>query len=235
MYKDFKISVPFFEIGPKAYLYGQKVLDLAKAADEISAKYDVQIIFDPQYTDISLIAKATKNLKIFAQHMDSIPIGRGYGSVLPEAIKAAGAVGVILNHTEKPISLAELNKTIKRADEVGLATMVCTDTIEEAAAVAHLAPNIIVAEEPELIGTGKISNLENIKKVIKIVHNINPDIHVLEGAGVSSGKDVFNIINAGFVATGSSSGVCKAADPVAMVEEMIRSLREAWDKIKNNN
>ena len=234
MYKDFKISLPFFEIGPKAYMYGDEVLNLARAADEISAKYNIPIIFDPQYTDIPIIAKATKNLKVFAQHMDSIPIGRGYGSVLPEAIKAAGAVGVILNHTEKPISLAEINKTIKRADEVGLATMVCADTIEEAAAIAHLAPNIIAAEEPELIGTGEISNLENIKKVIKIVHNINPDIFVLEGAGVSSGGDVYNIIKAGFVATGSSSGICKAADPIAMMEEMIHSLRKTWDELKNN-
>jgi len=126
---------------------------------------DVQIIFDPQYTDIPVIARETKNLLIFAQHMDSIPVGRGYGSVLPEAVKSAGAVGSILNHDEKPISLAEINKTIKRADEVGLASMVCTSTIEEAAAVAHLAPNIIVAEEPESIGTGKTSDLDKIKKL----------------------------------------------------------------------
>jgi len=83
--------------------------------------------------------------------MDSLPIGRGLGSVLPEAVKAAGAVGVMLNHMEKRISLAELNKTIKRADEVGLATMVCADTVQEAAAIAHLGPNIIVAENPNLL------------------------------------------------------------------------------------
>ncbi len=164
--------------------------------------------------------------------MDSIPVGRGYGSVLPEAVKSAGAVGSILNHDEKPISLAEINKTIKRADEVGLASMVCTSTIEEAAAVAHLAPNIIVAEEPESIGTGKISDLDKIKKVIEIVCNINPDIYVLEGAGVSSGNDVYNIIRAGFVATGSSSGICKAEAPIAMMEEMIYNLRKTWDEIR---
>ncbi|MDD3628475.1 MAG: triose-phosphate isomerase [Actinomycetota bacterium] len=231
MYKGFQINPPFFEIGPKAYMYGNEVLELAKAADRISEKYNVQIIFDPQYTDIPVIAKETKNLLVFAQHMDSIPIGKGYGSVLPEAIKAAGAVGAILNHAEKPISLAEINKTIKRADEIGLATMVCTNTIEEAAAVAHLAPNIIVAEEPELIGTGKISNLDKVKKVIEIVHDINPEIYVLEGAGVSSGSDVSSIVKAGFVATGSSSGICKAEDPIAMVEEMISTLRKTWDEI----
>ena len=232
MYKEFKIKPPFFEIGPKAYLYGKGVLALAKEADKVSRKYDVQIIFDPQYTDISLLARETENLLIFSQHMDSLPIGRGYGSVLPEAVKAAGAVGVMLNHAEKRISLAELNKTIKRADEVGLATIVCADTIEEAAAIAHLAPNIIVAEEPELIGTGKTSDVDYVKKTIEVVCSINPDIHVLQGAGISSGKDVYKVIKAGAVATGSSSGIYKAADPAAMVEEMIHAMRKAWDELQ---
>jgi len=44
MYKEFKIKLPFFEIGPKAYLYGESVLALAKAADKVSKKYDVQIL-----------------------------------------------------------------------------------------------------------------------------------------------------------------------------------------------
>jgi triosephosphate isomerase (TIM) len=232
MYKGFKITPPFFEIGPKAYLYGDDALKLAKSADKISEKYNIQIIFDPQYTDIPLIVKETKNLLIFAQHMDPIPIGKGYGSVLPEAVKAAGCSGVILNHFEKPITLTELNKTIKRADEVNLATMVCSGTIEEAEAIAHLSPNIIVVEEPEHIGTGKTSNMDHVKKAINAVHSINPDIYILQGAGVSSGEDVYRVIKSGFVATGSSSGICKAKDPAKKVEEMIHAMRKTWDEIK---
>lgn len=56
MYKDFKIKAPFFEIGPKAFLYGEEMLKLAKVADEVAKKYDVDIILTPQYTDIKLIA-----------------------------------------------------------------------------------------------------------------------------------------------------------------------------------
>lgn len=234
MYKEFKIKPPFFDIGPKAYLYGKDVLNLAKQVDKFSKKYDIQVIFTPQYVDISILAKETENILVFAQHMDSLSIGRGYGSVLPEAVKAAGAVGVQLNHTEKPVSLAELNKTIKRADEVGLATIVCADTIEEAAAIAHLAPNIIVAEEPDLIGSAKISDFDYVKKTMEVVHKVNPDIYVLQGAGVSSGKDVYNIIKNGAVATGSSSGICKTPSPSNMAEEMIHAMRKAWDEIKNN-
>jgi len=231
MYKDFKIKPPFFEIGPKAYLYGEGALALAKHADALSEKYNVRIIFTPQYTDIPIIARETKNLLVFAQHMDSLRIGRGLGSVLPEAVKAAGAVGVMLNHMEKRISLAELNKTIKRADEVGLATMVCADTVQEAAAIAHLAPNIIVAEKPELIGSGQMSDVDFIKQTDSVVHAINPDILVLQGGGISTSQDVYNVIMAGAVATGCTSGIVKAPDPFAAMEDMISALRRAWDKV----
>ena len=29
MYKDFKIKPPFFEVGPKAFMYGERMLKLA--------------------------------------------------------------------------------------------------------------------------------------------------------------------------------------------------------------
>ena len=45
---------PFFEIGPKSYLYGDDVLELALAAERASEKYDVDIIFTTPYTDIRL-------------------------------------------------------------------------------------------------------------------------------------------------------------------------------------
>ena len=127
MYKDLKIKPPFFEIGPKAYLYGEEMLKLAKVIDKTALKYDVDIIVTPQYTDIRLLADNTERILVFAQHMDPLPVGRGLGSVLPEAVKAAGAVGVMLNHAEKPVTDDVLAETIKRADEVGLGTIVCAE------------------------------------------------------------------------------------------------------------
>jgi triosephosphate isomerase len=230
MYKGFTIKPPFFEIGPKGYMYGERVLKLAKAADEASRKYDVRIIFTPQYTDIRMLAEATTDLLIFAQHMDPLPVGRGLGSVLPEAVKAAGAVGVMLNHAEKPMTLSDLNKALKRADEVGLVSIVCADTIEEAQAIAHLSPNIIVAEPTELIGTGQPSNEKYIKETTAAIKKINPEIQVLQGAGISNGQDVYNVIKAGAEATGTTSGIMKAADPEAMLDEMIKAVRAAWDE-----
>lgn len=230
MYKDFTIKPPFFEIGPKAFMYGERMLQLAKAADEASAKYDVRIILTPQPSDIYQLAKETKHLLIFAQHMDPLPIGRGLGSILPEAVKSAGAVGVMLNHAEKPMTLAELSQAIKRADEVGLATIVCADSIKEAEAIALLAPNIIVAEPTELIGTGQTSDEAYVKATTSAIKKINPNIQVLQAAGIKNEQDVYKVIKAGADATGTTSGIMKAENPEAMLDQMIRAVRRAWDE-----
>jgi len=230
MYKGIKIEPPFFEIGPKAFMYGERMLNFAKIADTVSKKYDVRIILTPQYTDIRMLAQETENLLVFAQHMDALPVGRGLGAILPEAVKAAGAVGVMLNHAEKPLSISALYQTIKRADEVGLATIVCADTIEEAEAIAHFAPNIIVAEPTRLIGNGQTSDEKYIAETTAAIKKINPEILVLQGAGISNGRDVYNVIKAGADATGTTSGIMKAADPEAMLDEMICAVRKAWNE-----
>lgn len=231
MYKNFKIKPPFFEFGPKAYLYGDELLRLAQVIDRTAIKYDVDVIVTPQYTDISLLANNTERIFVFAQHMDCLSIGRGLGSVLPEAVKAAGAKGVMLNHAERPLNMDIIEKTIRRADEVGLATIVCADTAEELCEIAKMAPNLLVAEPTELIGTGQTSDESYVTETIRLVNEINPDIMVLQGAGISNGQDVYNTIKLGAQATGSTSGIIKADDPAAMAEEMLYNLRKAWDEL----
>jgi triosephosphate isomerase len=232
MYRGLEITPPFFEIGPKAYLYGEKMLALAKHADALSEKYQVQIIITPQCVDIGMLARETERVLIFAQHMDFLEVGRGVGSVLPEAVKAAGAVGVMLNHVEKRLSLDTLRRTMKRADEVGLATMVCADNLEDAAVIAKMEPNIIIVESPQLIGGGKRGENDRqvIAKINQTVWDINPQIRVLHGAGISCGQDVYDVIAGGGQGTGSTSGIVLAKDPFAMLEEMISAVRAAWDK-----
>ena len=230
MLNGFALKPPFFEIGPKSYLYGDDVLQLALAADAAAKKYDVDIIFTTPVVDIRRVAEATDRIFVFAPHMDPILPGRGLADTLPESLVAAGAKGVMLNHCEKPIPLSALAQTIRRADEVGLATIVCTDTPAESAAVAILRPNIIVAEPTGLIGTGQASDMEYVAAAIRAVKDVDPDIFVLQGAGISSGEDVYRVIRAGAEATGSSSGVVKAKDRAAMVDEMISAVRRAWDE-----
>ena len=224
-----KIKAPFFEIGPKSYLYCDDILELALDADAASQKYDVDVIFTCPVVDIRRVAEATKRLHVFAPHMDPIYPGRGLADTLPESLVAAGAEGVMLNHVEKPLSFEVLAETIKRADEVGLTTIVCADSMADASRIAGLHPDIIVAEPSELIGTGVSVGPEYVSAATDSVKNVDANILVLTAAGIAGGEDVYNTIMAGADATGSSSGVAKAADRPAMVDEMISACRRAWD------
>ncbi len=231
MYKNYKIRAPYFEIGPKCFMWGERMLKLAKAVDQIAHKYDLDVIVTPQYADIRLLAENTKYIHVYAQHMDALVPGRGLGSVLPESVKEAGAVGVMLNHAEKKLTLDEIRATIARADEVGLASIVCADSVEEIKQIAELAPNLIVAEPTELIGTGVASDMGYVRDTIEAVRKINPDIMVLQGAGISGPDDVANVIRAGAQATGCTSGIMKANVPEDAAEEMLYTLRKTWNEV----
>lgn len=230
MKKKFLLKKPFFEIGPKVFLYGKDAVRLAQKADEVSERYGVDIIFSAQYTDIAPIAQATKHIHVFAQHMDPVYIGRGIGAVLPEALKDAGAEGVLLNHAERPLSLGDLHLCIQRARKVGLTTLVCAGSAEEGAAAACLSPDIVLAESPALIGKGARGpeDMQEIQKINQAIHQVAPGMTILHGAGISNEQDVYEIIKAGADATGSTSGILKAEDPEEMIEKMIASVARAW-------
>lgn len=232
MLPNFRIRKPFFELGPKVYLYGDTALDLAMRADELCGRFPVDIIFSAQYTDIAPIAARVKRLKVFAQHMDPVEPGRGIGAVLPEALHHAGAQGVLLNHAERPLTLTALAATIRRAAQVGLATLACAGDAGESATVACLGPDIVLAESPALIGAGKrgADDAQEIARINAAVRRIAADIPVLHGAGISDAQDVYQVIRAGADATGSTSGVLKAPDPGRMLAEMIEAMWQAYNE-----
>jgi len=230
-----RVRAPVFEIGLKGYLYGADAVRLAQAADRLSRELDVSVIFDPQAVDIPAVARATERLLVFAQHMDPVAVGRGVGSVLPEALREAGAVGTLLNHSERRMTLGDINRAIVRAREVGLATLVCADSPEEAAAVAQLGPDIVLAEPPELIATSRSAATEMrgfVERSVELVGRIDPGIIVMCGAGVQTPDDVEKMIGLGVGGTGSSSGVLKAADPVALMRAMLTAMKRSWEELR---
>lgn len=226
----FAIEPPFFEIGPKNYLFGRDVVDLAMAADEAAAHFDIRVIFTAPYLDIREVAGRAKNLFVFAPHIDCASVGRGLANVLPESVKAAGATGAMLNHAERPLGVAALCRTIERAREIGLLTIACADTISEAISVAQMGPDMMVVEPTELIGTGKACDLSYVKRSVEAVRGVDPSIGVLVGGGIGSARAVYEVMLAGADATGSSSGIATAPDPAKMAREMLEAARQAWDE-----
>lgn len=226
------IKAPFFEIGVKNYIYGDDVLKLAQAADRAAVRYDVDVLFLAPYVDIRRVAENTERLIVFAPYMDTLRPGRGMADVLPEAVHAAGAGGVVLNHCEKPLSLPAIRETIKRARELDMLTFACADTIEETKAIAQFHPDIINPEPSELIGSDMGSSREFVRESIRAVKETDPHILVEQAAGIRTGEQVYENILLGADGVGAASGIVCARDPLAAVEEMIASVRRAMDDIK---
>ena len=230
-----KIRTPYFEIGIKNFIYGDEVLKFAKFADTVSKKYDIDIMIIVPYTEIRSVSENTKNLVVMAPYMDILYPGRGMADVLPEAVKAAGAKGVVVNHCEKPMSLTQIKKTIDRANELDLLTFACADTIAETKAIANLGPDIINPEPTELIGSGTTSDMAYVEQVTKAVKEINPDIIVEQAAGVSTGQQVYDFIYAGAEATGAASGIFLSKDPYVITDEMVFNVWKAYDDRLRHN
>jgi triosephosphate isomerase len=223
---------PFFETGVKNYIYGDAVLEYAKALDAAAIKYDVDVLFFSPYTEIRRVAENTERIIIIAPYMDTIRPGRGIADILPEALIDAGAKGVLLNHCEKPMSLPAIKATIDRANELDMITFACADSIEEARAIAQFEPDIINPEPTELVGTENASDMDSAMAVLRAVKKMYPAMLVDQAAGITKGSQVYDFLMAGYDGVGSGSGILNSADPFALMDEMVFNTRRAKDDLK---
>jgi triosephosphate isomerase len=222
-----KAGRPFLIVNPKSYLYGQKSLELALAADQVAADTGLTIYFTCPYADIRMIRERTQHVIVCAQSLDPLTPGRGMGHVLPESLYEAGARAVFLNHAENPKTVADLYACIKRARELGMITVVCADSTVEAKAVACMGADIVLAEPTDLIGTGQVADDSYTTETVKALHEINPDVLVMIASGVSTAEDCYNVVRLGADGTGATSGILKAPSPALRVREMAEAIVRA--------
>jgi len=213
----------------KTYLEstGRKAVELAEKAEKVSLETKVAIGVAPQYTDIAIVAKRT-NIPVFAQHTDPIQPGSHTGHVLAEAVKETGAIGTLINHSERQLKLSDIGAMIKIAREKGLVSVVCANNPAISAAVAALKPDILAIEPPELIGTGipvSKAKPEVITNTIRLVREINSEVIILCGAGISRGEDVAAALRLGTQGVLVASGVVKAKDPYMVLREFAESAK----------
>ena len=225
---------PFLVVNPKSYLYGEKSLALGKAADEAAAKHGLTVFFTCPFADIRYVKQNTEHVIVTAQHMESLRPGRGMGHVLPESLKEAGAGAVFLNHAENSMTVAELYKTIGRAKELEMLTIVCADSVAEGLAIAEFAPDILLCEPTDLIGTGQTADDSYVIEACNQIRKINPHISVMIASGVTTAQDCYRVVKLGADGTGATSGILKAPDPAVRVMEMAEAIVRA-DKEKKWN
>ena len=204
---------PIVVVNFKTYKQGGEVLRLARGLEKV----DKRVIVGVQACDVAEVVSKTK-LRVYCQHVDWQKPGRGTGFVLPEAVKADGAVGVFLNHSEHKISFGVLFKTVKRCRDVGLKVLIFASGLKEANRIMELKPDYLVVEPPELVG-GKKSVSSVGGYVANLAKGLKGDF--LVGAGVHSREDVVSALRDGACGVAVSSGVVKARSPGKVLRELI--------------
>lgn len=220
------LEPPFLICNPKAYLGSADTLKLATLTDELAGEFGIDVLFTAQHVDLRMVSEHTKNLTITAQHMDPIVKGRGMGFILPESLVEAGAKAVVLNHAEHQLTLDVLDATMRRAREVGLATVVCADSDAQCRAIATMGPDMMICEPTANIGTGKMDAGDYVARTTKIVKEVNPGILVIQAAGVTDGQDVANALAQGADSSGGTSGIVQNPDWRQVLTEMFTAIAE---------
>jgi len=221
--------MPILIINLKTYErgLGEAALRLATIAENVSNDTGVCIAIVPQFTDLTTITKEV-HIPVFAQHIDPVLPGSHTGHILPEAVKAAGAVGTLINHSERQLSLKAIQDSVERAKDVGLLSLVCADTPERTSEVASFKPDMVAIEPPELIGTGipvSKAKPEIVARAVNLVRNRDSTIPVLCGAGISKGEDVAAALRLGAQGVLLASGVVKAKDQRKAMLDLVEALK----------
>ena len=222
------LKTPVIVLNVKTYseATGSNALALAILMDKISKETGASMAITVQATDISLCAEKVK-IPVWAEHIDPIKPGSHTGWTLPEAVKTAGAVGTLINHSEHRLKLADVDLCITRAKELNLDHIVCSNNVSTSKAIATFSPNFVAVEPPELIG-GDISvttaDPDIVSNSVEAVKSISKSVKVLCGAGVKNGKDVTKAIDLGSDGVLLASGIVKAKDKEKVILDLASGL-----------
>jgi len=176
----------------------------------------------PAAPDLAHLA-AQLPLPILAQHADPLEAGARTGAVVPEAIASAGARGSLLNHSERPLSDAQVGEAVRRLLRLGLVPVVCAPDVEAARRLARFRPPYLAVEPPELIG-GDVSvstaKPQVISGTVDAVRRVSPGTHVLCGAGIRDRRDVRRALELGAEGILVASAVTRAPRPSRAIAEL---------------
>jgi triosephosphate isomerase len=225
-----KLQTPIIIVNFKTYLEatGRKAVELAKQAEKVSKETGTSVAVAPQFSDIARVTEAV-DISVFTQHIDPIKPGSCTGHVLPDSIKEAGAVGTLINHSERQLKLLDIDAIIKVAREKGLISCVCVNNPSVSAAAAALKPDIVSIEPPELIGTGvavSMAQPEVVTDTVKLVRKVNTEVTILCGAGIRRGEDVAVALKLGTQGVLVASAIVKAKDPYSILREFADATKQ---------
>jgi len=205
--------------------YPSDPVAIAEAATAVADDTDVDIAVAPQAADLARVADT--GVETWAQHVSPVDHGSHTGSTLAESVAANGAVGTLINHSERRLKLADIDASLRAAERAGLETVVCANNPDQVAAAAALGPDAVAVEPPELIGTGtpvSKADPDIVEDAVAAAQAVDPSVDVYCGAGISTGEDLVAARDLGSDGVLLASGVAKADDPRAALEDLVSQL-----------
>ncbi|WP_158056720.1 triose-phosphate isomerase [Halorussus halophilus] len=200
-------------------------VEIATAAREVSDASGTDIAVAPQAAHLQRVSET--GVETWAQHVSGVEHGSHTGSTLAEAAADAGATGTLLNHSENRLKLADIDAALDAAERADLDTCVCANNPAQIGAVAALAPDSVAVEPPELIGTGtpvSKADPEIVTDAVAAAEAVDDSVDVYCGAGISTGEDLTSASELGAKGVLLASGVAKADDPKAALEDLVAPL-----------
>ncbi len=198
---------------------------VAEAVRDVDETTDARLVVAPQAPHLERVAAT--GVETWAQHVDPIEHGSNTGHALAESVADAGADGTLINHSERRLKLADIDGSVRAAERAGLETVVCANNPAQIGAAAALGPDAVAVEPPELIGTGtpvSQADPDIVEDAVEAAERVDPDVSVLCGAGISMGDDVVAAVDLGAEGVLLASGVAKADDPKAALEDLVDPL-----------
>lgn len=223
-----ELRLPVIVVNFKVYseVEGPRAIRLAKECELVAKEYGASFAICPPMVELSTVAKAV-NIPVLSQHVDPRSPGSITGYVSVQSIKAAGAKGTLINHSEHRMSMEDIASVVKTCRELELISIVCTDSAETSAAVAAFRPDFVAVEPPELIG-GDISvttaDPQIVSRTVELVKKVDPKVKVLCGAGVKNSDDVRAALKLGASGVLLASGVVKAKDVKMVLRDLVTGL-----------
>ena len=198
---------------------------VGSAAADVAADSGVDVAVAPQTAHLERVADT--GVETWAQHVAGVGHGSHTGSTLAESVADAGAVGTLVNHSEHRLRLADIDASVRAAERAGLGTVVCANNPNQVAAAAALGPDAVAVEPPELIGTGtpvSQADPDVVEDAVAAAAAVDDSVDVYCGAGISTGDDVVAARDLGADGVLLASGVAKAPDPRAALEDLVSPL-----------
>jgi len=206
---------------------GVKSIKLAQAAEYVADRSRVKIVVAPPPGSLAVVASNVR-IPVFAQHLDNSNLGNATGFMVPEIARSYGVAGSLINHSEHRLSPKLIERLVARLRSLNMISVVCARTPIEVRKFAAFDPDYIAIEPPKLIGTGiAVSKAKPsvITRSIDAVNDVNRDVSVICGAGIVDGSDVSAAIRLGSRGILVASGIVKASNWKAKIQELANAMK----------